>query len=87
MSQARFSSSSARFAGASFEPKIASSRMSIAIMRSLSAAVPVTKPTAQQAFSGAVFMGVLFPNDMTGACSSSGFGAPSAPASAASGPR
>ena len=53
-------------------PMMASIKMSAATMRSRSAARPMTKPTAAQAFSGAVAILTLTGAGATGACSASG---------------
>ena len=53
-------------------PMMASIKMSAATMRSRSAARPMTKPTAAQAFSGAVAMGTTTGAGATGACSPRG---------------
>ena len=71
-SSAMPASSSARFRGDSLAPMMASIKMSAATMRSRSAARPMTKPTAAQAFSGAVAMGTTTGAGATGACSPRG---------------
>ena len=71
-SSAMPASSSARFRGDSLAPMMASIKMSAATMRSRSAARPMTKPTAAQAFSGAVAMGTTTGAGATGARSPSG---------------
>ena len=65
----------------------ASMRMSAASTRSRSAAVPMTEPTAAQAFSGAVSMATATGSATTGACNPRGFAFKGPRSSAESGAR
>ena len=61
--------------GASLEPSSASNRMSAAIVRLRSSALPSTRPRPTRAFSGVVAISTRLYSQVTGACTSSGLGA------------